>query len=81
MDISEVAQMMQKRFAGKTILKGYKLSGPTQMAPEMQADAAKYNELKHFQYWPPQFPATSIVGEEFVGTAYYYCLVISAKVY
>ena len=25
------------------------------MAPEMQADAAKYNYLKHFQYWPPPF--------------------------
>jgi hypothetical protein len=50
MDVSNLAQMMpncsQKWFAGKKYVKGlqafYQLSGPTQMAQEMQADTAKY---------------------------------------
>jgi hypothetical protein len=34
-DVSDLVQWMPKRFAGKTVLKVYKLYGPTQTALEM----------------------------------------------
>jgi hypothetical protein len=47
MDVSDLAQMMPKLFAGKNILKSYEhfisSLGRLRLAPEMQADAAKYN--------------------------------------
>ncbi len=35
MDVSDLVQMMPKRFADKTVLMVYKLHGPTQTAREM----------------------------------------------
>ncbi len=43
LDIGDLAQMVPKRFAGKTMLKAYMhcIYGPFQTAPEMQTDSAR----------------------------------------